>query len=148
MPNIATMAVELTFGRVFLGSLSGEADLFHFLQRFCSKREIDAGLFSLTGTTRSAIVGIFDPSQQVYASRRETGAFDIVLCTGTILPNGDDTSITAHAVLCGEKGSVSCGRLFSETRVDAAEFEIRELIGKVPERIFDPISARMGLHFL
>ncbi len=148
MPHIDPMAAELTSGRIFLGALSREGDLLRFLHRFCRSQKIRAGLFSLSGSTRSATVGIYDPSQQVYATRRETGALDIVFCSGTILPAGDDTAITARILLCGENRGVSCGRLFSETPVEAGEFEIRELLGPAPERIFDPVSARMGLQFL
>ncbi|MGD8368588.1 MAG: DUF296 domain-containing protein [Desulfobacterales bacterium] len=148
MFNNAPMAAELAFGRVFLGSLSGEADLFHFLQRFCRKRKIRAGVFSFTGTTRYAIIGTFDPSLQVYATRKETGSLDVIYCTGTILPKGDDIAVTAQILLRGENRAMSGGRLFPETPVDEGEFELRELVGTAPERIFDPVSGRSRLRFL
>ncbi len=147
MPNNAPIAAQLAFGRIFFGALCRESDALGALEGFCRREEIRAGLFSLTGTTRSAIVGTYDPKQQVYATRREEGAFDILLCTGTILPEAGHIAITARIVLCGERGVLTGGRLFSETPVDSGEFEIRELLGSPPERTFDPVSARIGLLF-
>ena len=147
MNESAAISTELAFGRVFLGSLSGEADLLRSIVDFCRRRRIGAGLFSLTGTTRSAIVGTYDAKQQVYATRKESGAMEIVHCTGSLLPGANGAAPAACIVLCRENGALTGGRLFSDTPVDSGEFEIRELIGVLPQRIFDPLSGRMRMAF-
>jgi predicted DNA-binding protein with PD1-like motif len=148
MNESAAASTELTFGRVFLGRLLDEADLLRAIQAFCQQRRICAGLFSLTGSTRSAIVGTYDAKQQVYATRKESGTLEIVHCTGSLLPGENAAVPEACIVLCHENGALTGGRLFSGTPVDTGEFEIRELVGTLPRRIFDPLSGRMRMAFL
>jgi predicted DNA-binding protein with PD1-like motif len=143
MNESAKISAALSFGRIFLGTLSRGTDLIRGVAGVCRRNDIRAGLFSLTGTTRSAIVGTYDPKQQVYATRREPGALEIVHCSGIILPEGNEPALTAHIVLCREDGALTGGRLFSQTPVIDASFEIRELTGKLPESAYDPVSGRM-----
>jgi len=147
MQKTASSSADLSFGRIVVGTLAREVDVQRYLAEFCRRHQIRGGLFSLTGTTRSAIFGTYDPDQQVYATRRETGALQIVHCAGTILPEADRTAVAGHILLCNEKGVLTGGRLFSDTPVDAGEFEIRELLGALPERVFDRDAARFGLRF-
>ena len=145
MTDSATISAGLSFGRIFLGTLSRGIDLIQGVAVVCRRNGIRAGLFSLTGTTRSAIVGTYDPKQQVYATRREAGVLEIVHCTGTLLPDGNEPSLTVHIVLCREDGTLTGGRLFSQTPVVDATFEIRELTGRLPKTTRDPVSGQMRL---
>jgi predicted DNA-binding protein with PD1-like motif len=145
MTDSTTISAALSFGRIFLGTLSRGTDLLQGLAGVCHRNGIRAGLFSLIGTTRSAILGTYDPKQQVYATRREAGALEIVHCAGTILSDGKKPALTAHIVLCREEGSLTGGRLFSQTPVVDATFEIRELTGRLPKNTYDPVSGRMRL---
>lgn len=142
----AAMTAEVALGRLFLGRFPQKADLLRSLEEFFLQQQIRAGFFSATGTALSATFGVYDPSQRVYALRVETTPLDIVSCAGSVLPGEAHPEIEAHVVLGNGQTALCGGRLFSETLVEDAEFEFREIVGSLPSRAYDPLTGRMHLH--
>jgi predicted DNA-binding protein with PD1-like motif len=145
MESHTAMAAEVAPGRLFFGRLRQTADLLESVEAFCFRKRIRAALFSATGTVLSATFGVFDPSQQVYAVRVEHRPLEIVSCRGSVLPGDDRPRAVAHIVFGDGQAALCGGRLFSETRVDAVEFDVRELVGPLPSRRYDPLTGRMRL---
>lgn len=146
MARQTVMTAELAPGRVFLGRIGLAADLLGSLEEVFARLQIQAALFSATGMALKATFGVYDATQQVYAVRVETGPLEMVCCTGSVLPGEERPALFAHILLGRGRTRLFGGRLFSETLVEDAEFEVRELVGSPPIRTYDALTGRMHLH--
>ena len=146
MQSHTAVTAEGAPGRLFIGRLSQAPDLLEGLETFFLRQQIQAGFFSAAGTALSATFGVYDSSQQVYAVRAESGPLEIVSCTGSVFPGEDRPAIVAHVVFGNGQTNLCGGRLFSQTPVEAVEFEVRELVGSLPMRTYDPLTGQMRLH--
>lgn len=146
MQSHTAITAEVEPGRLFIGRFSQAPDLLECLEAFFLRQQIRAGLFSATGTALNATVGVYDSSQQVYAVRAESGPLEIIACRGSVFPGKDRPAIVAHVVFGNGQTRLSGGRLFSQTPVEAVEFEVRELVGSIPMRTYDPLTGQMRLH--
>lgn len=146
MQRHTSISAEVSPGRLLIGRLSRAPDLLGSLEAFFLQQQIRAGLFSATGTVLNATFGVYDSSQQVYAVRTESGPMEIVSCTGSVFPGKDRPAIVAQVVFGSGQTNLCGGRLFSQTAVETAEFEVRELVGPLPTRSYDPLTGQMRLH--
>jgi uncharacterized protein len=128
---------EFKPGRRFFGRLPMNADIIGAMVAICREHDVRMGDFSLRGAVSSACLGVLDQKQQVFVTHTEAEPLEIVLCKGNVSPREGRPFIHAHILLCDSEGRVRGGRLFSETRVFCAEFDLTEFTGKPLNRAYD-----------
>jgi predicted DNA-binding protein with PD1-like motif len=87
------------------------------------------GVFTVIGSTMSAILGIYDPTQQVWVTHVEEKATEIVSCLGNVTRLDGSHHVTAKIILADHAGKVTAGHLISKTIVAQAEIMIQEVLG-------------------
>ena len=126
-----------TLGRSNLLRLPPGEDLLVGLYRICRERGISLGVFSASGSVRSATLGHLD--QECGETCRQTLEADqeLVHCAGNISLQADNLSIRAHAVLSDCQGQVSAGELLA-AEVHVVELSVQEVKGPPLARELDP----------
>lgn len=135
----AEREAEYGAGRRFLARLT-DADLLPWVSDFCRRRAISMATFRATGCVSRFVLGVYDPSQQVYATHAEESPREVVSCSGHVSANDGDPVVVAHAVLADVRGGTTGGRLFSGTRMIWGEVALRELLGPDLVRRYDPAT--------
>jgi predicted DNA-binding protein with PD1-like motif len=133
-------------GRRIIGRLEPETDLIASLTRRCRLDRVAAASVSIRGSVRSFTVGCFDPAQKVFVTQAHVHSMEIVACRGLFTESPTGGFFHAHILLADSQGAVTAGRLFPETIVYAAEFDLQELLGPPLERRYDVCSGQMHLH--
>jgi predicted DNA-binding protein with PD1-like motif len=136
---------QFSLGRRFLGRLPRGGDLNRCIEIFCQRAAIQTASFSVIGSVSSCTLGVFDQSQQVYVTIKETEPFELAACTGNVSLEDGNPIVRAHAVLGNEKGKIIGGRIFSETLVFGGELDLQELIGDPLTRSYDQETGLMLL---
>jgi predicted DNA-binding protein with PD1-like motif len=134
---------QFSLGRRFLGRLPRGGDLNRCIEIFCRRAAIQTASFSVIGSVSSCTLGVFDQSQQVYVTIKETEPFELAACTGNVSLEDGNPIVKAHAVLGNEKGKIIGGRIFSETLVFGGELDLQELIGDPLTRSYDQETGLM-----
>ena len=124
-------------GRVRLALLNRGDDLLTAVEAFCREDALDTVLFSVTGSIVDITVGVYDGSQQVYVTERIEKPLELVTCTGNVVRDGAAHRAQAHAAAADLDGRLYAGRLFSPTRVVAAEVVLQQLKGDRLQRTYD-----------
>jgi len=143
IPLIQNLAMTGTFtevktGRVLLGRFQAGGDLVTELETLSAHHVIELASFSVQGAVSSVTWGVYDPSQQVYVTRTATSPHHISVCAGNISLKGGRPFVQAQGVFTDLEGRCIAGRIFSETRLIAGEYEIMELLGTPLHRDYDP----------
>lgn len=133
-------------GRRFLGRLTGNEDLIKAVTALGVKEQIATASVTITGRITRLTVGTFDPRQQVYVTRTEQRAMEIVAFRGLLSTGGDRPFLHAHIVLADEKAIIG-GRLFSDTLAAEAECLVEELCGPPTVRRHDDRTGQLALTF-
>ncbi len=134
---------EFNTGRRLLGTLKQGADLISAVERFCRARSVRTARFSIWGAVSGFTVGVYDQTQQVYVTHSETAPRELVSCTGTVSQENGRPAVHARIILADAEGRLTGGRLFSETRIFAAELVLTELLGPALERAYDSDTGMM-----
>jgi uncharacterized protein len=124
-------------GRRLLTTLKRGDDLIGAVERFCRAVSVETASFSVWGGVSAFTLGVYDPDQQVYVTHSETAFREILSCTGTVSLQEGAPVVHARIVLADAAGGVTGGRLFSETRIFAAELVLEELLGPPIKRAYD-----------
>ncbi len=127
-------------GRRFIQRLPEGRDILTCIGEICAGYPVQMGVFSLIGTVRSATVGILDPKQRVYITRKEEGPFEILSCVGNISLQEESPVTHAKIVLADEKNRVLGGHLLSETLLFYGELDLEEIEGAPLVRHYDEPS--------
>lgn len=130
---------EYKTGRRVLVRLS-EADLLSAVSDFCRRHSISMATFQAAGAVSRFTLGVYDPTQQVYVTHTEEAPREIVSCWGTVTAGDGNPVPAGHIGLADDRGRVTGGRLFSETRVICAELVLTELTGPDLTRRYDPAT--------
>ena len=134
-------------GRHFLGRLTGHEDLIQAITDLGVQEQIATASVSITGRVSRLTVGTYDPNQQVYITRTEERAMEIVSCRGLLTTKGERPFFHAH-ILLADVNTVVGGRLFSETLAADAECVVNEICGPSTLRVYDPRIGQLALSFL
>jgi predicted DNA-binding protein with PD1-like motif len=134
-------------GRHFLGRLTGHEDLIQAITDLGVQEQIATASVSITGRVSRLTVGTYDPNQQVYITRTEERAMEIVSCRGLLTTEGERPFFHAH-ILLADVNAVVGGRLFSETLAADAECVVNELRGPAALRTYDSRIGQLALSFL
>ena len=124
-------------GRSNLVRLPPGEDLLVGLYRVCREQGISLGVFTATGSVRSATLGHLD--QQCGERCRQILEVDQELahCTGNISLQANSLSIRAYAVLSDAQGIVAAGELLA-AEVHVVELFVQEVKGTPLSRELDP----------
>ncbi len=128
---------EYNTGRCLLATLKPGEDLIGAIEQFCRAVSVETACCSVWGAVSAFTIGVYDQQQQVYVTHSETAPREILSCTGTVSMQEGMPVVHARIVLADEAGGVTGGRLFSDTRIFAAELLLKELIGPPPKRGYD-----------
>lgn len=134
---------EFNTGRRLVGALKKGADLIGAVERFCRAASVRTARFSVWGAVSGFTVGVYDPTQQVYVTHSETAPREVVSCTGTVSQEDGRPAVHARIILADAEGGLTGGRLFSDTRIFAAEIVLDELLGPPLERGYDSDTGMM-----
>jgi len=126
-----------TLGRSSLLRLPPGEDLLVGLYRICREQGISFGVFTATGSVRSATPGHLDQKCGEMCRQFLEADQEMVHCTGNISLQADSLSIRAHAVLSDCQGQVSAGELLA-AEVHVAELFVQEVKGIPLARELDP----------
>lgn len=124
--------VELREGRRLLVALEPGQDLVAALATLCRRRGLDLASFRAAGTLAMVTVGAYDAKQQVFVTHRVRGDLDIAACEGTVARDGGDRFVDARIVVSDIEGTLTGGRLFSETEVRHVHVLLQTYTGPVP----------------
>jgi len=138
---------EVKSGRVFLGRLPAGGDLVTEMESVCTRHAIDLGIFTIQGAVSSDTWGVYDPSQHVYVTRTAEATHQIAVCTGNISLKSGNPFVLAQGVFSDQDGRCFGGRVFSDTRLIACEYELTELKGSPLDRNYDPETGMMLWQF-
>ncbi len=130
-------------GRRFMVSLPHKGDVLHIVSDFCIDKKIHTASFSIIGAVSSAVFGLYDQKQQVYATKKQEGSLEIISCTGNVTIENNKPFVHAHILLGNDKSEIFGGHLFSETIVFAGELDITELLGDPIKRAKDTTTGLM-----
>ena len=133
-------------GRRLLGRLTGDEDLIQAVTALGLNEGISTASVTVTGRVSRLTVGVYDPRQQVYVTRREERPMEIVACRG-VLTTGDRQPFFQAHILLADEDTVIGGRLFSETLAAEAECLVEELLGPPADRNYDTITGQLALTF-
>ena len=133
-------------GRRLLGRLTGDEDLIQAVTALGLNEGITTASVTVTGRVSRLTVGVYDPRQQVYVTRREERPMEIVACRG-VLTSGDCQPFFQAHILLADEDTVIGGRLFSETLAAEAECLVEELLGPPADRNYDTITGQLALTF-
>ena len=138
---------EVKTGRVLLGRLPAGGDLVTEMEAVCTRHAIDLAVFTIQGAVSSVTWGVYDPTQHVYVTRAAEAAHQIAVCTGNISLNSGSPFVFAQGVFSDQEGRCFGGRVFSDTRLIAGEYELTELKGSPLDRHYDPETGMMLWQF-
>jgi predicted DNA-binding protein with PD1-like motif len=133
-------------GRRWLGRLSEDEDLIKAVTALSVAEGIATARVVVTGCVSRLTVGVYDPRQQVYVTRREERPMEIVSCQGLLTTGHCRPFFHAH-ILLADEDSVIGGRLFSDTLAAEAECVIEELLGPPADRSYDNVTGQLALTF-
>lgn len=131
---------QFSFGRIFLHRLPPGEDPARVIVDICFEEKIGAATFTLSGVLSSVTLGVYDLRQQVYITRTEETAMEILNCSGNVSIKNGKPFLRATLVLSDQTGRVTGGRLFSPSRIFAAEMTLQELVGPPLFRLYDTAS--------
>jgi len=112
-------------------------DLLVGLYRICREWGISAGVFTASGSVRSATLGHLDQECGEVCHQILDAAQELVYCGGNISLQDGGLSIRAHAVVSDSQGRVSAGELLA-AEVHVVELFVQALRGTPPTREPDP----------
>ncbi len=127
-------------------NISGSSDLLRLppgedllvgLYRVCREWGISFGVFTATGSVRSATLGHLDQECGKVCRQILEVDQELVHCGGNISLQEGSLSIRAHAVLSDRQGRVSAGELLA-AEVHVVELFVQALKGTPPTRTPDP----------
>jgi uncharacterized protein len=127
-------------GKTWLIRLPDDGDLLTSIEEICRKHRIQTAVFTVWGAARNCTWGVYDPTQQVYASFHREEIFQIAHCTGNVSMENERIKAVAAGVLASIDGAVVAGRLFSETAVVGAEAAIWAPAGEAIQRHYDEFT--------
>ena len=130
-------------GRRLLTTLKRGDDLVGAVEQFCRAVSVETACLSVWGAVSAVTLGVYDQQQQVYVTHSETASREILSCTGTVSLQEGAPVVHARIVLADAAGGVTGGRLFSETRIFAAELVLEEMIGSPLTRGYDSDTGMM-----
>jgi predicted DNA-binding protein with PD1-like motif len=133
-------------GRRLLGRLTGDEDLIQAVTAIGINARIATATVTVTGRVSCLTIGVYDPRQQVYVTRRERRPMEIVVCRGLLTTGDSQPFFQAHIMLADEDAVIG-GRLFSETLATEAECVVEELLGPPADRNYDTITGQLALTF-
>ena len=134
-------------GRHIIGQLPHGEDLITALMSLAEKAAVSTALFSIVGSVSMATYGVFDQAQQVYITDQRETSFDMVSCSGSLCRQLNETAVHVHAVIIDNDGRATGGRIFSPTRIFAAEVALTELKRPQLLREYDPTTGLMLYSF-
>ncbi|MFW5853720.1 MAG: PPC domain-containing DNA-binding protein [Thermodesulfobacteriota bacterium] len=134
---------EYKTGRRLLATLKRGDDLIGSVEQFSRAVSVETACFSVWGAVSAFTIGVYDQKQQVYVTHSETAPREILSCTGTVSFQEGAPAVHARIVLADEAGGLTGGRLFSETRIFAAELVLEELLGPPLKRGYDSDTGMM-----
>lgn len=137
-PPIKSRTWTFDAGRIRLARLNRGDDLLTAVEALCREDALDTVLFSATGSIVEITIGVYDGSQQVYVTERIEKPLELVTCTGNVVRDGAAYRVQAHSAAADMDGRLYAGRLFSPTRVVAAEVVLQQLRGDRLQRSYDP----------
>ena len=126
-----------TLGRSNLLRLPPGEDLLVGLYRACREQGISFGVFTATGSVRSATLGHLDQKCGEICRQFLEADQELVHCAGNISLQADSLSIRAHAVLSDCQGQVAAGELLA-AEVHVVELFVQEVKGTPLSRELDP----------
>jgi len=138
---------EVKTGRVLLGRFPEGGDLVAEMESLCTRQSIDLATFTIQGAVSTVTWGVYDPTQQVYVTRTAPTTHQIAVCTGNISLKSGNPFVLAQGVFCDLEGRCFGGRVFSDTRLIAGEYELTELKGSPLDRNYDPETGMMLWQF-
>jgi len=124
--------VELREGRRLLVALEPGDDLVTALAQLCRRHGLDLVSFRAAGTLAAVTVGAYDSKQQVFVTHRVRGDLDIAACEGTVARSGGERCVDARIVVSDLEGTLTGGRLFSETEIRHVHVLLQTYTGAVP----------------
>ncbi|AQV00067.1 hypothetical protein B2D07_04290 [Desulfococcus multivorans] len=138
---------EYSPGRLLLGNLPKGEDILASITTLCKAASVRTASFSVRGVVSSYTIGTYDPRQQVYVTSAESVPREIIFCSGNVYSRDGEVESSAHIVLADDRGALTGGRLFSETRIFSGEIRLQECIGPPPLRVYDDATGQMLWHF-
>ncbi|MDF1536837.1 MAG: DNA-binding protein [bacterium] len=128
-------------GRAFIGRLPSGADLLESLTAVCRYENVRFGVVTAIGAVSSARLGYYKQDEQEYMEclNIEKG-LEIVSCLGNMSLKEGEIFVHTHVILSDKEGRCYGGHLMPGTRVFAAEYCIRELVGKPYSREWDAVT--------
>lgn len=130
-------------GRRLLTTLKRGEDLIGAVEQFCRAASVETACFSVWGAVSTVTLGVYDQQQQVYVTHSEAASREILSCTGTVSLQEGAPPVHARIILADAEGGLTGGRLFSETRIFAAELVLEELLGPPLKREYDSDTGMM-----
>lgn len=127
-------------GRLLLARLYRGADLLDAVEALCRKKFQDTALFAAAGNLTELTLGVYDPAQQVYVTERIEKPLELIACNGTVVSGDSRGRARAHVTAADLEGRVYAGRLFSPTRIVAAEVVLQALSGEPLQRARDELT--------
>lgn len=126
-------------GRVFIGRLKGKSDLLSELTKLCKKEHIRLGVFSVIGALTCAKLGYYNQDAKKYTDCVSLDKkLEITSCIGNISLLDSEIFVHTHITLADHNGTAYGGHLMPGSKIFAAEYYIKELLGTTLERIHDP----------
>ncbi len=126
--------------RSFLARLRSGCDMLDEIARICAEASVRHGALSVIGAVDGAAFGFYDQQAKKYLRLTRPGAYEVIVCTGTITMKDGAPFVHAHVLFGDAEGSAFGGHLMSPTIVFAAELHVSELAGPPPVRLFDDIT--------
>ncbi len=132
------MPVQINaLGRSNLLRLPPGEDVLVGLYRICREQGISLGVFTATGSVRSATLGHLDQECGETCRQILEADQELVHCAGNVSLQADSLSIRAHAVVSDCQGRVSAGELLA-AEVHVVELFVQEVKGAPLTRELDP----------
>ena len=120
--------VEYRLGRSVQAELPYGSDLITGIIDLCDRNNVENGRFSAIGRVQSAIIGVYDQSQEVYVTHLEEQATEVLFCSGTIDVRNEESPVNAKVILADQQGQLTGGHLFSDTIIQEIKIDLQEMI--------------------
>jgi uncharacterized protein len=142
------ICARIQAGRRFITRLPDKSDLIGATEDICRRQGIQKAAFQVFGALSLLTIGTFDQAQQVYVTDRQEGSFEIVFCNGNVSQQDGSCFVNSRIIATDIEGRLVAGRVFSDTRIYAAEIEIQEMLTDTLKRVHDPATGLMLWHDL
>lgn len=129
---------EVIAGRQLTATLPRDDDIITAVKALCHGAGIQQARFNIMGAVSKVTLGTYDQTQQVFVTATEQQPYEMLYCSGNVIPKGDKPFVFAKICLADEQGHTLGGHLFSETLIYYAEIELLELKAPVMERQYEP----------